>query len=412
LRARRLIAPLVIAGLTAVAIPSTADAAAQLRVSSASEPPDRVIPRGSFTVTATVANEGDRRGRAGQLRFYLTSNRRLAATDIRRRLTGSVRYGRLAAGRQSTRVATVRLPASVTGGSFLLVACASTPRARSTNPGCRVSGQALAVGGSNVGGTGPTGPRGPAGERGPKGDPGTSPIRIARTTLDTGIANISDQETVPHAVPPDPTTDLLATEGSTQMVDLAKVGPFTFKGLCREGMVSETLADERRRDEAKILVYHDATGQTMVMRGIHGSRANVPAGSGTAGFDNALGGEGQHQMLATYRQEDEGFSTKLTDAPFVPDGTGNGQGDTNAAPDPARGPEDEFVSGFIAGSTFIALSGGYEVQVLGYAGIDVLGFGTRDNEQTQYPDADGPDKVGEDDRCVFGGQINVINVPG
>ncbi len=376
--------------LIAGALPAGAEARAKLVTSFASEPPDQSARNGQFRASVTIGNQGTTTAGANRINFYLSLGRRFSQDDLGRRVTATpsrqANFGRLRARRETSRRVTLRLPATLADGLYYLVTCLGTARVNSDNLNCHFSGQQVRIG------PGPTVP--PVAQTGVPAS-GSTFIRVPRVTLDTGFANINDGERAPHTLPSNLTADVAAREGSTQRIVLAQVGPLTFEGICREGMPGEPFNDsERGNDEAKILVSHNATGETMIHRGIHGSHGNIPPGMGQAGAEGALGGEGQHQILATFRpEENEGFSVREADNSIVNN----------------NGPTHEFVATMIAGSAYIALSGGTEVMFAGYAGIDVLGQGTPDNQQSNYPDDDENDKSGEDDRCVFGGGITVVN---
>ncbi|CAA9528487.1 MAG: hypothetical protein AVDCRST_MAG85-3454, partial [uncultured Solirubrobacteraceae bacterium] len=372
----------------------------------------------------TVANEGTRSSRATIARTFLSRGRQRGSDDIR--LTGDRRIVPLRAGRQlSTRV-TLGIPRSTPTGEYYLIVCVdpnNTINEIVDDHNCRFTGQRLGLNvraGQVPGPKGPPGPPGPAGGSGASGASGAQGARgdadtvtIKRTAIDTGFGNVDDGATEPED-PRDGTDDGDEEEGSTSTVELAKVGPFTIVGMCREVLPTDLGFDNDGGgvDEAKILVFHDEAGGTMAFQSHMGRRANIPAGRGTAGNEGATGGEGKHQLIATFRDGNEGMSLRAG-----PNSDGG-----SSTPNESRAPDDNAnaVSGFQAAGGYMAHSNGFEAAFTMYAGIDVLGEGVRDNEPgQQYPDldadrdpntADGDNIQNgvEDDKCVFGGTISIV----
>src|SRR3954449_1529779 len=138
-----------------------------LVVTGLSEPPDGVAHGGSFQVSYTVANEGNKRARRKTLtQFYLTKKQR-NPTGADFRLRGNnkkKRINKLRAQNDIARRIKLRLSTRVPDGLYYLVACVDKPnRLRETEEtnNCRITGQVVSVGsavtGPDVNGSGNTG---------------------------------------------------------------------------------------------------------------------------------------------------------------------------------------------------------------------------------------------------------------
>jgi len=358
---RRLAVALALLVAAAVLIPSIgltqgSRELPNLRVTSATEPPDFADPGDRFRIAFTVGNEGSAGARRRTItRAYLSRGRGLSDDDValRSRRTSAIR----AEGQVSGRM-TVTVPADLPAGAYYLLVCAdATDLVDEFDDAhnCHISGQELRLGAPPPG---PAGPVGPQGEPGPKGDPGPASVEsyeLARTVMELGTPNVHDE--VNDGDPGE------ADEGSTQNTEVLVVGPFRFRTLCRTALPKEN--DER--DDAKILVYIDEG--TMAFEGRQGARMNVPAGTGRPGANGASGGEGQHQIIAAARDGDGGM----------------GSGQTG------------FVSGMNEASVYLVHSSGWEVVFEGYAAVDTLGAGEPGTSN--------------EDRCVFGGEATVVAKP-
>jgi hypothetical protein len=96
--------------------------APDLAVTAVSNPPATTAPRGRFTVTDTVTNQGTFAATTARTRYYLARGTSYAPGDV---LLGGTRLtGALAPGALSTGTITLILPAVVTPGPYRLLACA------------------------------------------------------------------------------------------------------------------------------------------------------------------------------------------------------------------------------------------------------------------------------------------------
>ena len=381
----------VLAGLCCVAVLVPAIALTQGRprqpdlvITAASEPPDFLTRGNTFVLSYTVANQGRRGAGASTTRAYLSDGRRLSADD--QPLASQSTNPAIRTRSQRTQRVQLTIPESQATGRYFLVVCADNLDAvaeRNEGNNCHLSGQSVLIG-ATADDRGPDGPQGPPGEPGERGDPGAQSVEFytfPRTVMDMGEANVDDimdDDSEPHA--PGDEDQGTPDEGSTETKEVLVVGPFKFRALCRREVPQDQYADDDdlgRRDEAKVLVYHDTEG-TMAFSGPQGARANVPPGEGQAGADGATGGEGKHQLIAMTRDDDLGF--------------GAGGNENDSAPD------DNYVAGVGEGTYYIVHSSGWEVVFEGYAGIDVLGAGEPHH--------------GNNDKCVFGGSVTVVDKPG
>ena len=357
---RRLLVLLLPAALAAtlIAAPS-AVARPNLVVSAAAEPPDFEVAGGRFRHSFTVSNNGDQTARSSAIAAFLSPDP-ARGDDIR--LRGSRRTSSLInsirARRQRTRRVTLNIASTVAPGFYFLIECADGGnRVRESNErdNCRISGQRVGINASERGQPGPTGPAGPAGPAGRDVDR----RRIPRTVVDFGLKTIDGTNA---GRPGD-------DEGSTTLTELARVGPIIIRGLCRHSTNGDggeptdpfgaAGSFQEDGDEAKILLYTDS-GE-FSFQGLHGPRVGIPAGEGTPGDEDAGGGEGKHQFVATMRDPD-------------PNSTGNTR--------------VEWAFGFRSVTGWVAHSSGMDLLISAYAGMDVLDVG---------------------DRCVFGGVVTVIN---
>jgi len=377
-----------------------------LVVSAAAEPPDFEVSGGRFTLSFTVANEGNRRvGRRTIARVFLSTGRERGSDDIR--LRGDRSIPRLRAGRQISTRTTLRIPATVRTGEYFLITCADVGnRVDETidDDNCRFSGQKIGINvRANVGPPGPPGPAGapgPQGSQGAPGAPGTpgqgdvagDVITIPREILDMGEPTTDEQ--VAGYGPGD-------REGSTEQFDLAEVGGVRIRAQCVtttngdneepgddddndgfEGVDNDFNTDEDG-DEAKILLYMDEPDGTFSFSGPHGKRFNIEAG-----FENTTtsiedpnddtGGDGKHMALATARDPEARIAGDADDT------------DPASGPDitaPIFEPEDDWEAAFRSGSVYVATSTGTEFILNAYVGVDVLGA---------------------DDQCVFGGSVTQV----
>lgn len=131
----------------------TADAAADLIVSSLTDPPKKVLLGGRFTSTDIVKNQGDLPAAASVTRYYLSQTTARDGSEIL--LTGSRSIPAIKVGKSSKGKKTLTVPATVpltiTGGSpgpYYLIACANdTGSAAESNPSnnCRPSAGTVSV---------------------------------------------------------------------------------------------------------------------------------------------------------------------------------------------------------------------------------------------------------------------------
>ena len=117
------ITPLWIDGTSAgVQVTFAAATAPDLVMVSVSDPPATASPRGHFTVTDTVKNQGTGTAGASRVRYYLSLDTVKDAGDIL--LTGSRAVVSLGDGAASTGSLTLWLPAALAAGTYSLLACA------------------------------------------------------------------------------------------------------------------------------------------------------------------------------------------------------------------------------------------------------------------------------------------------
>ena len=121
----RLSLPLAALG-AALLLPGAADAARpDLRVARVSEPPASPPASGSVALRAKVANRGKARARRSVVRFVLSADARLDASDTTLRSF----QARPIRARRATQVkGTAALPASIAPGGYRLLACADAKR--------------------------------------------------------------------------------------------------------------------------------------------------------------------------------------------------------------------------------------------------------------------------------------------
>jgi hypothetical protein len=364
IRRRLLIAiSLVALGVLAVMLVGPASSAtrkADVTVSDLAEPPDFLAAGAGFRESFSVANMGDRRAgvltvrRFSTTRFFIDLN----PDDKSGRIgVGKAAVSGIAVHSETSRRAKLRVPAGTASGNYFLVACAdATNKIKESKEknNCRVAGQSIAVGISNVG---PPGPRGTGNE-----------ATIDRFTLAIGRPTIEGFFTT------NPGDD----EKSTIRKEMAKVGPISLMADCKrttngndgapdDPFTSPNSFDEDG-DEAKILIYTDSGTVTFNSVG-ESSRRNIPPGEGASvANDNTggasqtkevTGGEGKHMAIKTARDPDQ------------------------------TTPEDDWAFGYRVGTIYINHSGGTQLIFTGYAGIDVLGA---------------------DDQCVFGGTLKVVKL--
>lgn len=87
-----------------------------------SSPPATVAAGGTFTVTDTVANQGNAAAAASTTRHYLSLDALPDASDVL--LSGSRAVGALGAGASSSGTVTVTVPVATPGGTYRLLSCA------------------------------------------------------------------------------------------------------------------------------------------------------------------------------------------------------------------------------------------------------------------------------------------------
>lgn len=374
----------LLAGLATLGEAQRQTPRANLVLLATSEPPSTTEPGRPITLTYTAANQGRRSsGRAVQIAVLLSRDQVRSNDDIK--VPETDRVASLARGRQLTDAFRVTPPADAPRELYYLIVCIDRPnRVRESSEGdnCRPSGQKLGLGTSErapVGTDGPPGADGPPGKDA-IGPDGTRFRPIERTTLDLGNADPSILAAFPKANGQRPKDDQTPDEGSNQTRELARIGPLTLRALCRRTtngdnqppatapVDGQEASFDGDGDEAKILV---VTGEgTYSMHSSVGPRMNVPAGEGTPGEDGEGGGEGKHMALAVSRDPD-------------PDTTSSGSSGPGA--NPALAQEKRVAFGH--SDAYIVHSGGMELILHLYAGIDVLDVGGR---------------------CVFGGAVEVV----
>ena len=179
------ITPLWIDGAGAgVQVAFTSADAPDLVVASVSNPPASSIPRGHFTVTDTVENQGTGAAAASRVRYYLSSDTVRGPGDIL--LTGSRAVVSLAGGATSTGSLTLWLPAALPAGRYSLLACAdgfdAVTESDETN-NCGVASTQVAVGAPDLVVTAVTNP----------------PAAAARSTRFAITDTVQNQGTAPAA---------------------------------------------------------------------------------------------------------------------------------------------------------------------------------------------------------------------
>jgi hypothetical protein len=360
---RVILAVLVVSVLGLVSASSAlARSGPDLVVSALAEPPDGVAHGGTFQVSYTVANEGNRRAsKRTRTEFYLTKKQR----NPRRgdfKLRGNSRkkrINRLRAFNDLARRIKLRLSTRIPDGLYYLVACADRTKrlkeAEETN-NCRITGQVVAVG-SAV-----TGPDVVGG-----GGAGGNQATVGRTSLPVGQPTIEGPLTSPGD-----------NEKSNQRKTLFNVGPVSVVLDCKKTSNGDNSPPEdaftnpgsfdEDGTEGKLLVYTSSGTETFSSLGAS-SRRNIPPGQGspaTANDPNGAGavaaenhgGEGKHMALAVARDPEQ------------------------------AAPERDWVTAFKAADIYVAHSSGTEFSFHGYVGIGVLGVGNR---------------------CVSGGVVTIIH---
>ena len=117
-----MLAAVSIVGL--LAVPASASAAVDLKVSSVGNPPSSKLPQQSFSVRATVANSGSSRAAASTTSFALSSNRTRGSD----RLLQNVRTLGIDGKGRRTVTTTGRVQASTPAGLYYLLVCADDRR--------------------------------------------------------------------------------------------------------------------------------------------------------------------------------------------------------------------------------------------------------------------------------------------
>jgi hypothetical protein len=338
---------------------------ADLTVSSLSEPPDRRNRGTTFSVSFTVANQGNvRASRGTKVAFYLVKR----AGDPRRgdiRLRGSSKFGALSSGQDESGRKRVRIPTRTKLGLYFLTACATRtgPKSSTARTNCAVSGQRMRI---------------LRHFKGLRSVDLPAEFRIDRTTLPIGRPTIAGAITNGSSANGD-------AEHSTQRKVLAKVGPVSLVGDCKRTTNGDRTANngpdqpntqpatssnsfDENGDEAKLLIYTDNGTITFNSMG-NSSRRNITQGEGQPGAQRdaapsskaleSQGGEGKHMAIAAARDPEQGS------------------------------PAPDWVTAYKVNSIYISHSGGQEMVFTGYVGIDVLGVGNN---------------------CVFGGVLNVVKL--
>jgi alpha-tubulin suppressor-like RCC1 family protein len=118
-----------------------------LVVTAVTNPPGTARPGGSFSVTATVKNQGLASAGSSTVRYYLSLDGVQDTGD--KLLSGSRSVASLATGASSTGTVTVTIPSSTVSGTYFLLACADdTKVVAESNEGnnCRSSNAQIRVG--------------------------------------------------------------------------------------------------------------------------------------------------------------------------------------------------------------------------------------------------------------------------
>src|SRR5262245_54558398 len=119
---------------------------ADLVVTSLSNPPATAAAGGTFSVTATVANQGAITAAASTARYYLSADQVKGAGDVL--LPGTRSVASLTAGQSSSGSTTVTIPSSIAAGTYYLLGCADdTGSVSESNEGnnCRASTTTLQI---------------------------------------------------------------------------------------------------------------------------------------------------------------------------------------------------------------------------------------------------------------------------
>ena len=122
--------------------------APDLVVTAVSNPPAMRSPGGSFSATDTVANTGNAAAGTSTARYYLSLNTKKHSIDPR--LTGTRGVLALGVGGQSTGTVTVTIPATITPGSYYLLACGDDLKALAEGNeenNCKASATRVSIGG-------------------------------------------------------------------------------------------------------------------------------------------------------------------------------------------------------------------------------------------------------------------------
>ena len=122
--------------------------APDLVVTAVSNPPAMRSPGGSLSATDTVANTGNAAAGTSTTRYYLSLNTKKHSIDPR--LIGTRNVLALGVGGQSTGAVTVTIPATITPGSYYVLACGDDLKAVAEgNEGnnCKASATRVSIGG-------------------------------------------------------------------------------------------------------------------------------------------------------------------------------------------------------------------------------------------------------------------------
>jgi len=96
--------------------------AADLVVTAVSVPPASARVGSSFTMTATVTNQGTAAAGASNLEYYLSADAMKSASDIT--LTGTRLVGTLNPGQSSTGATALTIPTTTAPGTYFVIVCA------------------------------------------------------------------------------------------------------------------------------------------------------------------------------------------------------------------------------------------------------------------------------------------------
>ena len=102
-----------------------------LTVSSVSASPDSMLIGASFTLSATVSNDGDETAPSDTLRYYLSADTTISSADTE---VGTDSVARLTAG--ASLVESVNLTAPATAGTYYYGACVDAPYEDDTTNNC------------------------------------------------------------------------------------------------------------------------------------------------------------------------------------------------------------------------------------------------------------------------------------